>query len=457
MKCVFKIAAAAMPFLAWSINVWAWPSVYPTGTTIYDPKKSFNGYTLYSPMIGQRGATDFYSKPCKAYLVDMNGNVVHEWKLPFPPGLHVELLPNGHLLAAGRTDRLKPKDRFPLKFDLDGIAGWVYELDWDGKVLFKYYDPGMHHDFEKLKNGNYMFVSFELLPKDVIAKVRGGLEGTELPGGNMCSDKLVEVSPEGKVVWEWHAYKHLDYNIDILGPIHPRVEWQHINDIDERANGDLVVSARHLDCVFVIDRKTGKIKSRFGNVAYVDKKSDHVKFHNVGGMMVTSKNTTLGGPHDAHEIAPGLPGAGNILVYDNGMYTNTSRALEFNAETGEVVWESSDRKIGRRHFSSFISGLQRLPNGNTLICSGANGRFFEVTPENNIVWEYVNPHKTNDLFAYTVFRAHRYAPDYCKQFNTLSPAKGSAIVPPNVSTYRVNGTGGTDNDDVEDGPTMHSY
>ena len=95
--------------------------------------------------------------------------------------------------------------------------------------------------------------------------------------------------------------------------------------------------------------------------------------------------------------------------------------------------------------------------GNTLICSGANGRFFEVTPENNIVWEYVNPHKTNDLFAYTVFRAHRYAPDYCKQFNTLSPAKGSAIVPPNVSTYRVNGTGGTDNDDVEDGPTMHSY
>ena len=85
MKCVFKIAAAAMLFLAWSINVWAWPSVYPTGTTIYDPKKSFNGYTLYSPMIGQRGATDFYSKPCKAYLVDMNGNVVHEWKLPFPP------------------------------------------------------------------------------------------------------------------------------------------------------------------------------------------------------------------------------------------------------------------------------------------------------------------------------------------------------------------------------------
>ena len=135
MKRVFKIAAAAMLFLAWSVNVWAWPSVYPTGTTIYDPEKSFNGYTLYSPMIGQRGATDFYSKPCKAYLVDMNGNVVHEWKLPFPPGLHVELLPNGHLLAAGRTDRLKPEDRFPLKFDLDGIAGWIYELDWNGKVL----------------------------------------------------------------------------------------------------------------------------------------------------------------------------------------------------------------------------------------------------------------------------------------------------------------------------------
>jgi hypothetical protein len=46
-------------------------------------------------------------------------------------------------------------------------------------------------------------------------------------------------------------------------------------------------------------------------------------------------------------------------------------------------------------FSSFISGAQRLPGGNTLICSGANGTIFEVTPEKAIVWKYVNPVKND--------------------------------------------------------------
>ncbi|WP_300673020.1 aryl-sulfate sulfotransferase [Desulfoluna sp.] len=466
MKRVFQLLGMVALVATLSATVWAWPSVYPTGTTVYDSGNAFDGYTLFAPMDGMRGATDFYDKPGNAYLIDMNGEVVHQWKLPFPPGLHVKLLPNGHLLATGRTDRMVPKDRISVKYDLDGIAGWIYELDWDGKIVFKYYDPGMHHDFEKLANGNYLFVSFELLPKDMVRKVRGGMEGTELKGGNMACDKLVEVSPEGKVVWEWHAYKHADLDLDILGPIHPRVEWLHINDIDERADGNLVFSARHTDSVMVLDRKTGKIKSRFGNVAYLDKKENKVKFRHAGSMLVHSKNTTLGGPHDGHEIPPGLPGAGHIMVYDNGMYTNTSRALEFDAEKGTVVWESTDFQIGRRHFSSFISGVQRLPNGDTLICSGANGRFFEITPDNKIVWEYVNPYKPNHLFNSTVFRAHRYAPAYCAEFSTLPSAAGAAVVPPDVSTFKVSGVVDDDDDDdededdeddEEDGPTMHAY
>lgn len=460
MKHIFRLFTLSTFLVALAANAWAWPSVYPTGTTLYDPESSFNGYTLFSPMNGARGATDFYSKPGQAYLIDMNGNVVHEWKLPFPAGLHVELLPNGHLLATGRTDRMEPKDRLSVKLDLDGIAGWIYELDWDGNIVFKYYDQGMHHDFEKLANGNYLFVSFEPLPNEISEKVRGGIYGTEFPGGLMFSDKLVEVNRKGKVVWEWHAYEHLDVDIDIIGPIHPRVEWQHINDIDEAANGDLVFSARHVDCVYVLDKKTGNIKSRFGNTAYLDDETGTLRVRDFGSMVVGRKNTTLGGPHDAHEIEPGLPGAGNIMVYDNGMYTNTSRALEFNAKTGEVVWESTDTSIGRRHFSSFISGAERLPNGNTLICSGANGRFFETTPENKIVWEYINPYLTNSMFNYTVFRAHRYAPDYCKNFKNLSPAKGEAIVPPANAEFKVTGIVAVDKsaeEASEDGPTMHTY
>lgn len=112
---------------------------------------------------------------------------------------------------------------------------------------------------------------------------------------------------------------------------------------------------------------------------------------------------------------------GNILVYDNGThrpYTmqNLSRVLEINPESGEIVWEYKDHTALHFH-SSFISGAQRLPNGNTLICEGCFGRFFEVTPEKEIVWEYVSPFSGGENAAVlgpnnAVFRAYRYSPDF---------------------------------------------
>ena len=70
----------------------------------------------------------------------------------------------------------------------------------------------------------------------------------------------------------------------------------------------------------------------------------------------------------------------------------------------------------------FISGNQRLPNGNTLICSGPTGHIFEVTEDKEVVWEYINPHtrtgsiRTTQTDAHTnshmTFRAFRYPADY---------------------------------------------
>ncbi len=62
-----------------------------------------------------------------------------------------------------------------------------------------------------------------------------------------------------------------------------------------------------------------------------------------------------------------------------------------------------------------------MPNGNTLICEGAPGRLFEVTPNSQIVWEYINPMfapsgqvagGTVTGQANSIFRAHRYGPDH---------------------------------------------
>ena len=81
-----------------------------------------------------------------------------------------------------------------------------------------------------------------------------------------------------------------------------------------------------------------------------------------------------------------------MLCYDNGMYADRSRAVEVNIKEGKVVWESSGNPfIGRQSFSHYISSAQRLPNGNTLICDGGNGKFREVTKDNKVVWEYIRP------------------------------------------------------------------
>ncbi len=53
-----------------------------------------------------------------------------------------------------------------------------------------------------------------------------------------------------------------------------------------------------------------------------------------------------------------------------------------------------------------ISGAQRLPNGNTLICEGPTGRIFEVTDLGETVWSYQNP------FGVPVFRAIKYSYEY---------------------------------------------
>jgi hypothetical protein len=66
-----------------------------------------------------------------------------------------------------------------------------------------------------------------------------------------------------------------------------------------------------------------------------------------------------------------------------------------------------------------ISGAQRLSNGNTLICEGTSGRFFEVDVTGNTVWKYVNPvipsgavSQGTTVTMNSVFRCTQYAATY---------------------------------------------
>jgi hypothetical protein len=104
--------------------------------------------------------------------------------------------------------------------------------------------------------------------------------------------------------------------------------------------------------------------------------------------------------------------------------------------TVEKVWEYSIQGVeGYRFFSHYVSAAQRLPNGNTLITEGADGRLFEVTAEGEIVWEYVSPYfGTNQSSTNRVYRAYRVPYEWVPQ---LTRPEERAVVPPDVREFRI--------------------
>ena len=353
-----------------------------TGLTLYDESRATPGYTIFSPL--GRNVT---------HLIDMRGEVVHEWRLPGYIGLYAHLLPNGNLLAAVQT----PEGPQGLR----GTGGHLLELDWDGNVVWQHVDHAHHHDQRRRDDGNTLYASSKLLPADVARMVPGGREGSELPEG-IYGDVLYEIDPAGSVVWEWEAAaceQMYDYP---LNPMCARVEFSHANSVVPLANGDVLVSFRYNHLMAVIDRQSKKFKW-------------------------TLCDWSFGQQHNVDVLDNG-----NLLFFANGanvLYggpTAGSSVIELDYGTKEIVWRYQGSPTAT-FFSWFISGAQRLGSGNTLICEGAWGRLFEVTPEGDIVWEYVNPYFSEDHPNFKggnyVFRAYRYgagSPEIAGRLPTLS-------------------------------------
>jgi len=163
-----------------------------TGLIAHDPARAFQGYTLYAPMFGDG----------TVYLVDMRGEVVHTWRLPYRPGAYGYLLDNGHLFYSGKV--MKDLERFEAWRRFKG--GAALEVDWDGNVLWEVNHPDHHHDARKLRNGNVILLCLTPLPAHLHARVKGGLAGSER-SGHIHADYLVEMTTGGEVVWEWRSWE----------------------------------------------------------------------------------------------------------------------------------------------------------------------------------------------------------------------------------------------------------
>lgn len=417
-----------------------------TGLIKHEPG-AFVGYTLFAPQNGR-----------STYLVDMEGRVVHRWRGESAPGESVYLLDNGHLLRCECKRQQEP-------WHGGGIGGVIREFDWDSNVVWEY-DYGderhcQHHDIEPLPSGNVLIVAWERKTRD--EAIQAGREPELVSEMGIWPDHIIEVKPQGDsggtIVWEWHVWDHLVQSFDkakdnygsvvehpelvdinyvgvepregpdvgrrlralgyLSGPDHggpheQRPDWNHTNAIDhDPVNDQIILSVLEFHEIWVIDHSTtteeaashkGGRWGRGGDLLY---RCGNPLAHGVGRF----EDQTLFAQHDAQSIERGLPGAGNVLVFNNGrgriypgkeFSTVEELALPFDRKSGyrradtfgfvpcKVEWKYGDGKA-QRFFSGHISGAQRLPNGNTLICSGEEGRVFEVTSKGDTVWEYVNP------------------------------------------------------------------
>ncbi len=382
-------------------------TVYPKGTTIYRPEKCYNGYTVVL-VPGEEGPA--------VGLIDMNGDPVHRWQMD--GGAAKGGVPRARLLADGRL--------LVLRSDRRQSRGCAQEYSWDGELAWEYTPAeGLwpHHDIEKTASGNTLLICRETVPEHIRSQAKEP-ERREM----LYSDVIQEVSPDGHVVWEWHQYEHLDVNrrVEVPAPVDwgpgPRndtlVDWTHTNTVqaippnkwhdagDERFKaGNVLMSLRQLDVVLLVDRDKKRIVWEY--------RGDY--------------NGGLSGQHDSHMIEKGVPGEGNVILFDNGASPTTNLAhcgcsyvLEVNPTTNEIVWVY-DR--GERFHSNFTSSCQRLPNGNTLILESAHRRVFEVTAEGQTVWEHV--------FAGPPFaqRAYRYGYGYCRQMEALPAPAERPVIP----------------------------
>ena len=338
-----------------------------TGLLQHDPSRSYAGYTLVAP---------FRHPTC--YLVDMDGETIHQWNLPGPLGSKAYLLPGGNLLGSVVTD-----EGAPLKA---AKGGHLFELDWDGNTVWEHVDHNQHHDLRRLEDGNTLYIAWEELSDEVASRILGGVVGTERDG-KIYGDVFRVVSPSGELSWEWRL---ADVELDKypLTEDCQREEWAHANSCAPTNDGNFLFNFRHLDLMVIVDRDTKEI-------------------------IWEQRDKTWG-----HQHNPEMIENGNITFFANGMnnlYQPVhSRALELNPKTGEIDWFYRDPQRWC-FFSPVMGSVQRLPNGNTLIDEAVTGRFFEVTHEGDIVWEFINPYFMEvpifDGPCNGCFRAYRYAAD----------------------------------------------
>ena len=383
-------------------------------------------------------------------LIDGQGTVVHSW--PGFNNISVHMTEDGSLLRGV----VEPNIGFP------GTTGRLQKLDIDGTItwdlLVSNTERLMHHDIEPLPNGNVLLMVADVFPAS--NAIDNGRDPALLPSLEWLPESILEIQQTGpttgQVVWEWHANDHLIQDFDstksnfgvvadhpeLLNINYPLValafgDWNHANGIDyDPINDWIVISARSQDEVWLIDHSTttaeaaghvGGARGRGGDLLW---RWGNPEAYDRG----TAVDRQLFQQHDPRFIPPTYPGAGHITIFNNKQLIDQSAVIEIELPVdaqGMPFIEPVSNVFGPAapvwsfmepgFYSAFVSGAQRLPSGNTLICSGAQSRLFEVDASGQTVWSYQSP--GTDVF----FHAHSVERRLWASTADVSVANGGRI------------------------------
>ncbi len=434
------------------------------------------GYVLFAPLLSDT-----------TYLIDEDGRVTHTWESDYAPSGGVYFLENGNLMRTAREPVLATFSGGGQGGRIQEFT-WEGELVWDfvyatpdylshhdievlpnGNVLAIAWERKTVEQAQRAGRRPDLLPEKGLWPDKIVE-----IEPMRPDGG--------------RVVWEWHMWDHLiqDYDpqaanygdpsekpwriningdgkvqevdpaeleqLKALGYVPDDADAEdlssdllHVNAVAYNAELDqIVVSTPRFNEIWIIDHSTttaeaagssGGRGGRGGDLLY---RWGNPRTYGRGA----ESDQKLFAQHDVRWIRPGFPGAGHLTVFNNGLEGpegKYSAVFEIAAPvTPQGRYELSDSApfgppepawsytaADKVSFSSgFISGAERLANGNTMICSGAQGRFFEVTPDGEIVWEYWTPYSGNVSTpdgsmpqpvgedTYAVFRATKISPDH---------------------------------------------
>ncbi|MCA9190471.1 MAG: aryl-sulfate sulfotransferase [Planctomycetales bacterium] len=356
--------------------------------------KPFDGLSLYAPL----HSTD-------VQLRDNLHHVVHRWKCDLPPGQCTKMLPDGSLLRTARVEN----PAFEKVYG-KGSGGGVQWINWDGTKRWDYRLSSdrelLHHDIELMPNGHILMLVWVKIP---LGESQAHGCKTATADAPLISERIVEIDPNtNRTIWSWDAWDHVVQNVDPTLPdfgdpltMPTRIDvnlqrdendWLHFNALSYNAAQDLIiVSCRQTSELWIIDHSTTSEQAQ----------TSHGGQRGVGGDIwlrwgnSSSTSRELYHQHNVHWIPEGLPGAGNILLFDNGdeLSRPHSRVVELKfhpdregEDAFEIVWDFIPKS--GVFFSAFVSGVQRLPNGNTFVCSGTQGWVFEVSPKGSVIWQF---------------------------------------------------------------------